>query len=289
MQPKTLVGKNNYLFLQNDTSNELDIHCNGICNISQNTFAKYTFENFYLVVFPDKSIMLKQYLPDNMNAIHRPSIDIYNKHFNIKMFDAYDILSKYHDIYYKTDTHINLKGNYIIYRNFIKRINHIYNIDLKIKEALLYYFTCSDLNKLNQGIGDLTWERNLGDIILTNKCDNFYFSPDIKPFYLKYKILDNEFTFYNYNMVNITSSLLNTVIDWNIISNYIIYKKNDNMKYNVIIFYDSFLLNILSLYLEQFYEIYLIKSNYNNTIIDSIRKLMNIDYIFEFRVERFLK
>ena len=75
------------------------------------------------------------------------------------------------------------------------------------------------------------------------------------------------------------------VLSWDILSNYILYQKNiSNNKFKVLIFYDSFLTSLLSLYLELFEEVYMSKSVYDNTIINTI----NPDYVFEFRVERFL-
>ena len=74
------------------------------------------------------------------------------------------------------------------------------------------------------------------------------------------------------------------MVDWNIVSKYMIYKKNNLKNFKVIIFYDSFLLNILPLYMELFNEVYMIKNVYSNQLIEMI----NPDYIFEFRVERFL-
>lgn len=68
-------------------------------------------------------------------------------------------------------------------------------------------------------------------------------------------------------------------------SKYILYQKNicDN-KLKVIIFYDSFLISLLSLYLELFEEVYMIKDFYNNDIINIIKP----NFVFEFRIERFL-
>ena len=69
-----------------------------------------------------------------------------------------------------------------------------------------------------------------------------------------------------------------------LLSNNIIYKKNINKSNKVVIFYDSFLLKIMAIYLEMFEEVFMIKTNYSNHIINKI----NPDYVFEFRVERFL-
>ena len=131
------------------------------------------------------------------------------------------------------------------------------------------------------------WDPNLGDQILNNKLDNYYYSNDILNFSCKYIIKkDDNINFLNYNLNNETNNLINNIVDWNIISNYIIYIKNKNKNKNkIIIFYDSFLINILPLFFDLFEEIYLIKSTYNNVLINKI----NPNFIFEFRVERFLR
>ena len=67
---------------------------------------------------------------------------------------------------------------------------------------------------------------------------------------------------------------------------YILYKKNiaSANNYKILIFYDSFLLSTLHLYMNLFYETYCLKTTFNIDIVNSI----NPDYVFEFRVERFL-
>ena len=77
---------------------------------------------------------------------------------------------------------------------------------------------------------------------------------------------------------------LNQRLEWPIISNYILYVKNKDKKYKVVMFYDSFLISTLQLYIPLFNEIYLIKSIFD---IDKI-KTIQPDYVVEFRCERFL-
>jgi hypothetical protein len=83
-----------------------------------------------------------------------------------------------------------------------------------------------------------------------------------------------------------TSLLEDKIVSWEVISKYILYINNNILKnkYKVLIFYDSFLLSTISLYMELFKEVYMIKSMYN----EEIKKLINPDYVFEFRIERFL-
>ena len=126
----------------------------------------------------------------------------------------------------------------------------------------------------------------MGDQTIDDKNDNFYFSEDLFYFYNIY-IIQNEsnIRFLNYKLNDDTQLLEGTNAHWNIISKYIIYVKNENkIPLKIVVFYDSFLLNVLSLYFDLFNEIYFIKNVYSNDLI----QLINPDYVFEFRLERFL-
>lgn len=80
---KTLIGKSGYLFLTNDSSKELEIHNDNFDNVSQNFYVKYKpYTNKYLlIVIPDKSFVLKKYLPDGYNMIYRPGFNKYANYF----------------------------------------------------------------------------------------------------------------------------------------------------------------------------------------------------------------
>jgi FkbM family methyltransferase len=281
---KTLIGKDNYLFLMNDSCRELEVHCNNINLLSNKILPYLNFHNYMLIVFPNKSLYAKNYLPDNYTCKYRPAFDIYKAKLNDKLLDGYIHLKSIPDAYYKTDTHINLKGSYIIYKEFIKQVNKIYGLNLTYKHITINKKIC-ELTSIPLGIGDLTWPSNLGTQTLMDKNDTFYFSSDIRDFYMKYVITGDEIQFFNYDLVNNTELLIGKVVEWNIISKYIIHKKNTNViDLKVIIFYDSFLLSTLPLYLELFKEVYMVKHYYDQSIINMIQP----DYIFEFRVERFL-
>jgi len=282
---KTLIGKQNYLFLQNDACRELEVHCNNLNLVNIKELDRYNFTNYFITVYPNKSLVYKNFLPDNYNVQYRPALDIYKNKFNNKIMDAYNFLKHETDVYSKTDTHINFKGNYIVYCNFIDNINALYDLNLIKKDIQIL---CKS-NSPELGVGDLTLKINLGEQILTDISDTYYYSNDVVTLFPNHKITNDNITFvFNYNLQDKTTELIeqNRCYEWDIISNYIIYRKNVNIvnKYKYLIFYDSFLLNSLSLYLELFYEVYLVKNTYNTDIIEKI----NPDYVFEFRVERFL-
>lgn len=287
--PQTILGKNNILFLCNDSSNELEIHCKNINLVSDPTLSRYDFniDNFFIVVFPDKSIYYKDYLPDRYIVNYRPALDIYTNKFKNKLFDAYDSLKNVSDAYYKTDTHINFKGAYQTYLDFINKINITYNLDLIPKQINISILKNVELSQLNYGIGDLTWGTNLGDLKLDDITDNFYYSNDVKEFYMRHIITEkDDIRFLDYSLNDKTQKLNNQIVDWEIISKHIIYKKNNNVKNEkkIVIFYDSFIVGSLPLYLDIFYEVWFIKYTYNHALIS----LINPDFVFEFRVERFL-
>ena len=291
MENKTLIGKENYLFLINDASNEIEKHCvnnlSGNINIINN-YKKYN--NYYLIVYPDKSYIYNRYLPDNYKALYRPIFNYYKTELNEKILDCYEILKNEDNIYYKTDTHINLKGNCLVFNyfsDFVKKINiNIPHVDIN----KLQYKYVSNLTELMFGIGDLTWQQNLGNQILENTSDHYYYDNHDEFIYnrttindelnLQFLILENN------SLLNKTDINMKKIIDWNILSTYILYRKNDiyNNNLKIIIFYDSFLINIIHLLLNLFREIYFIKDVFNEKYIN----IINPDYIFEFRVERFL-
>jgi len=282
---KTLIGKQNVLFLINDSAKELEVHCENLNVIYDKTLSRYDFENFFIFVYPNKCLIYKDLLPEGYVFKYRPGIEIYKQKFNDKLFDLYEILKDEIDIYYKTDVHINLKGNYLVYKYFINLINSKFNLNIIPKEISLEVNECV-LNSLPYGIGDLTWPTNLGDQHLENKLDNFYFNDELTWFYCKYLIQnDSEIRFLDYKLNDNTSKLEGQIAAWNIISENILYKKNpDKVPMKIIIFYDSFLLHILPLYFDLFNEIYFIKNFYIKELVE----LINPDYVFEFRVERFL-
>ena len=279
------------MFLHNDGSNEIEIHNNNLCNVDNSFYKKYEnfMSKFLLIVFPNKSYVCKNNLPDQYNLLYRPGFHTYENYLKNNILDGYNYANS-EDVFYKTDTHMNLKGCIQIYYAFINKVNQLFNLNIVPKNINLETQHVSSLSELNLGIGDLTWSANLGNQELVNTNDTYFFSNDFQLLYCIYNItLDSEIKFLllNNNLLeNVTSSLNNQILSWPHLSRYILYKKNHNSenKKKVLIFYDSFLISTMPLYLNMFDEVYLAKSIFDQNLVNVI----NPDYVFEFRVERFL-
>ena len=97
---------------------------------------------------------------------------------------------------------------------------------------------------------------------------------------------NNNFRILDTYLNDISKNYYNKIIDWDCVSKNIFYKSNTQFIIDkiIVVFYDSFLLQSLPLYKNIFKEIYFVKSNFNLFIINKI----NPDFIYEFRIERFL-
>jgi hypothetical protein len=233
--------------------------------------------------------MYKDFLPDGFDMKYRPAFDIYNTYFENNLIDGLNVLKNEEDVFYKTDTHINLKGAYFIYCHFIDKVREKFNITVEKRKIVIHKVSVASLYELDLGLGDLTWNNNLGNQVLNSTEDTYYYSNNFIEIYLKYKISLNDplriFFIENNCFIDKTNYYKDTIMDWEILSKHILYKKNENKpKYKCLIFYDSFLLSTLGLYLDFFEEVYLSKSVFTKEVIE----IINPDYIFEFRVERFL-
>jgi hypothetical protein len=141
-----------------------------------------------MILYPNKSLYYKKYLPDEYLIKYRPALEIYKNKLGDKILDCYTFLKNIDDAYYKTDTHINLNGNYHVYLEFIKKINLTFSLNLVPKKIQIQKMNDVELNNLNIGIGDLTWNINLGNQNLIDKNDNYYFTNDVENFYIKHII-----------------------------------------------------------------------------------------------------
>jgi hypothetical protein len=163
----------------------------------------------------------------------------------------------------------------------------LYNLEVEEKNIVLKEKIIEDgLSTLNLGIGDLTWDINLNNQDLKEKTDTYFYSEQVREIYVKYIFInDSDLRIKDKYLNDVTNKYLNNHLTWDIISNYILYQKNNiKNKNKVLIFYDSFLLSGIDLYLDLFGEVYFSKSIYDINLINLIKP----DYIFEFRCERFL-
>jgi len=280
---KTLKGKKNYLFLINDLMDSLNSH-----TLKKNKVYSTVLRSDRLtriLIFPDKEIICKDFLPDNLKIKYRDSLDYYKNYFKDKLLDPTSLLE--HTDYYKTDSHINNKGALKVYKYFNKNISDMHDIILLEEDVSLEEIKTNNLSLIDKGIGDLTWDSNKGSLNLEDISDIYYKLPKKYDFYCtKYDNTEKDFQILTKNLVNISLNYKNKSIDWNCISNNILYYNSNKAPINkkVFIFYDSFLLSSICLYKNIFKEIYFIKTVYDNNYINKI----NPDYVFEFRVERFL-
>jgi len=283
---KTLIGKNGYLFLQNDSAKELEVHTQNLCLVDPNFYKKYEAikDKFLLILFPNKCLVYSEHLPDTYHIQYRPGFDLYSEYLKNHIIDGLPIL-KNSDTFYKTDTHINTKGALLIYNIFIDKINELFNLNIVKQEYTLVKQEYESLTTIGLEIGDLTWKNNLGNQYLDTTNDIFYYIQDNEQLFCKYIFFnDSKLRILNNTLIDETSLYLNRILDWHISSNNILYIKNDDKKYKVVIFYDSFLCSTMQLYLTLFHELYFIKSIFDENKINEI----NPDYVFEFRCERFL-
>ena len=284
---RTLFGKDDYLFLINDACRSLENHCKSISLFNINSIKRYDeyikSKKILFFMFPNKEIICKEYLPDKYKIINRDKMNYYKLNF----FDLFYDSTKLFDVndFYKTDTHINLKGMLKFYNEACKIICERLNINIKTR-----YFDIKMKEVI--GNGDLIQGVNIGTNIAKKIKENFYFVDEdiciINTIYSKKKIYykNNNIKLLDKNLKNISDNYDKKSLYWNDIKDIIIYSKNENIYNNikVVIFYDSFLASTLNLYTELFNEVYMIKSIFNTKFIEYI----NPDFVLEFRIERFL-
>jgi hypothetical protein len=285
---KTLIGKNNYLFLQNDSNKELEVHNDNLSLVKSNFHLKYEkyISKYLLIVFPNKSLVHKDFLPDKFNLRYRPAFDTYQQYFKEHLLDMYPYLNGL-DTFYKTDTHMNFHGACVVYSITMDKIRKLFQLPVESISIVIQRKDCI-LSELNIGLGDLTWEMNLGNQVLEDRMDTYYYTDDIKMIFMNYIVdqQNKELVFLDYDLVNHTQEMNGRIVDWDIVSKFILHSKNNAVMFEkkILIFYDSFLLSSLPLWMKTFNEVYFIKNSFNPDLVEKIKP----DYIFEFRVERFL-
>uniref|UniRef100_A0A6C0IB80 Uncharacterized protein n=1 Tax=viral metagenome TaxID=1070528 RepID=A0A6C0IB80_9ZZZZ len=280
---KTLIGKDNYLFLINDSNNSLYKHQ---VNNNFQGMANYSkfLDKLLFIVFPDKECICKDYLPDEYKINYRTELTYYKNELKNNILDPTLLLD--HTDYFKTDTHMNLKGLYKVYIQTLEHLKVHFNVSIDSICIHILEKKLSSLCNLGLGLGDLTWPQNKQDLMIPSREDTYYYTNDLFPFYCRKLYNSTEITIniLNYKLENITED--DKIIDWNTLSKDVVLSVNEKCtnNLNVIIFYDSFLIHIIPLLMKTFKRCHFCKCTINTHLINKI----NPDLILNFKVERFL-
>ena len=287
---KTLVGKDGWLFLKNDGCKELEVHCNNLCipnEARQRSRYSPHLDKYCITIFPNKSFMYAAYLPDEYPVKYRPGFDVYKNIFGDRLLDGCEVLKGEDETFYKTDTHINFRGAYLVYCSWIRHVNQLFSLNLQAVDIPIIRKTVPSLSGLGIGIGDLTWPLNCGSTIIADTSDVYFYSDTAvaESPYMKYRVGAGSIRLLTSALEDITDSYNGKLLDWPILSSCILFIRNAGaIGKRVLIFYDSFLISTMSLYMNIFNETYMAKKIYDPALVDLVKP----DYVFEFRAERFL-
>ena len=271
---KCVKGKDNYLFLINDTNDELRQHFDKNYespfsrkkSLKVQQIKKEYLDNigisFFSFCIPDKSIICKDFLPFKVEYIYR---DIEHRHDIIDL--KCDELQPKH--YSKSDTHTNYEGGKLLSYKILNHIDSSFkisdfeNLIQNSNEIIIdtYYDLCSPLN----------WSYSFAELTRLRYSGNFKRnSKSYKPLYLEDLSQNIPKKF---EVVNKSKS------QW--------FKNNESFsKLRVLIFHDStmiFLKNYLSFYFQEIF-LYWDHGTFNKDLID----WFNPDLILEIRIERFI-
>lgn len=266
---KSIKGKNNYLFLINDSNNELKQHFDPDyknkfnkdiflkqLNEKKNYCAANNIQYFFFLV-PDKSLVCKQFLPFVPDYEKRN----YNM-INDFLPDFIDYLD--YTCYFLNDSHINYEGGKKLAYHYLKYIDPNFNRHI-FRKLVDDQIVSVDLE-------------HKGDLLLE---DNWSYSLDEKN-----DFLNNEVIFSNKYL-----ELLNDCIPENFkqsIRETVYYKNQKSFKdLKVLIFRDSamlFLKDVLSIYFKEIL-LYWGYWSFNKDLIEWYKP----DIILEIKTERFLE
>lgn len=276
---KTLHGKDGYLFLINDASYELDQHFREYkfnintldyrCEQIQKNKLKY--KNYMYVIFPDKSVVYPEYLPDeyDIDKIKRFSADYIKSNVNNNdvVIDLYDFIKKYKNTgmqtYSKTDTHTSQIMNLNVTKYLLNIIDKTIELpEFNLKETIFRGDLASTLNN-----GDRPYIKET----MLIPIHNIKYSTE----YLKYE---------NNNLTN--SKVENYWLSDVDRRKTLVHLTNPNAsnKHKILIFGTSFSYNMkdqMILYVHDVYFIY-------NSVIDDLVDIIQPTYIINEIVERFL-
>jgi GT2 family glycosyltransferase len=124
---KSLMGNDGFVFLVNDTNNEIRQHFDqsyinrfNAPDFNQNLKVKKKYLDskkidFYFYIIPDKSVVCKDFLPFNVNVIKRNSNTINNLTDFAENMDS--------SFYFKIDSHINYQGGKELSYSYLNNID----------------------------------------------------------------------------------------------------------------------------------------------------------------------
>lgn len=268
----TLEGNDNFLFLVNDSNNEIKQHFDDFYDsnfnsnlFKDNFFLKKRFFNennikYYFFIFPDKSLVCKKHLPFNFKNINRCYDQIKD------LFpDFIDCLSD--EDYFKHDTHISYSGGEKISFKFLNYINKDFSID--------------DFKVL---IHENTYPIKVKRVLDLLADKNWSYSLDKRE---KYKLMDDFITIKSSFFTNLNEFIPKEFKFCRERESHYIKNNKSFSNYKVLIFGDSFFEFVKSYFYLYFKETFFFwdHANLNKELI----KWYNPDIVIELRAERFLE
>ena len=264
---KTIIGKDKYIFLINDSNNEIKQHFDKKYTnkfnsdeftkdyyIKKDYFKKQNISYFYFYV-PDKAVLCKDFLPFDTSFLKRNVDKVeYLPNFSDKLD---------YTCYWKNDSHMNVKGAKLLSFYFLNYIDNSFNkseFEHLIDECNL--IECEDPSDL---LSELNWSYSQND-----------------KYFLEYSKIE----------VHVPKSVINLDVPERFsrsrsrLSEYL-YNPNSFTDKKVLIFRDSATENLkyyLSLYFREIF-LYWDHLNLNKKLI----KWYQPDIIIEIRIEKFLE
>jgi hypothetical protein len=267
----TIKGKEDYLFLINDSSTEIRQHYDdSYSNIfrTEDFVDNYNFKKkfcddrnikYLFFIIPDKSVVCKDLLPFEVGNIKRNYDSI--KHLVPDFSDNLD-----HTCYFKTDTHINFLGGKELAYYFLNHINKDFQRD--------------DFEKLFEDNIIISEKFHDGDLASEH---NWSYSEDERNEFIKEKIM----SFDNKNIVNFTDDLPEEFEKHG--KRKAVFWKNEKSltDQRVLIFRDSSTSLLANVFAGYFRELLLYWDHwaFNEALVEWYKP----DIIVEIRTERFLE
>lgn len=266
----TLKGRENYLFLVNDSNNEIlqhfDKNYKNMFNpklfLDDLHFKKKILSknniDYHFFIIPDKSIICKNFLPFKFDKIKRNCDSIK------EIVDFSNLLDHYH--YFKYDSHMNYNGGKLLTYKFLNHINKDFSLE------------------------------NYENLLVNKKDKYFHQQYDLlSPFNWSYSPLErfifpregDEYSAVPKNLKNLKEKIPNDFLT--VRNRESFYYKNDNSfsDLKVLIFRDSsfdYLKWFFSFYFKEMF-LYWDHGNFNKKLIEWYKP----DLILEIRIERFLE